>query len=205
MPTPLVPSCGGRGVQSTRATCRWESQLDWMDSWVWCVQRRDKKKHKITFFLLLLMSGSDPSASDLWPQSSEMATHSLARVTLMFVGLLMTLVATVFNTMTEFGAETGEAARLEGFFFPLFLYIGATVGVATFSSDPLCCPAACRCLPAEGGGSDAQVSDAHHAGTLGLLRVGLHLLLDFCHVHVLPGWTLQKVWLGQHWHPETAV
>lgn len=57
----------------------------------------------------------------------------------------------------------------------------------------LCCPSGCRCLPAEGGGCDAQVLDAHHAGTLGLLRLGLHLLVDFRHVHVLPGGTLQKV------------
>lgn len=57
----------------------------------------------------------------------------------------------------------------------------------------LCCPSGCRRLPAEEGGCDAQVLDAHHAGTLGLLRLGLHLLVDFRHVHVLPGGILQKV------------
>lgn len=118
-----------------------------------------------------------------------MATHSSARVALMLVGLLMVLVAATFNTMTEFGAKSG--AKFVSVFLSRFspscrhFRAPLTRSAARLSGR--------RRLPAEGGGGDAQVPDAHHAGALGLLRVGLHLFLDFCHVHVLPGRTLQKV------------
>lgn len=122
-----------------------------------------------------------------------MATHSHVRVALMFVGLLMVLVATTFNTLTEFGAKSGVKKLVcVCFFHYCCLFVGAFV--LPFSSDPLCCPSCRRRLPTEGRGCEAQVPDAHNAGTLGLLRMGLHLFLDFCHVYVLPGWTLQKVW-----------
>lgn len=117
-----------------------------------------------------------------------MATHSPARVTFMFVGLLTVVVATVFNTLREFGSESGEAACS-----CLFVCCFTLVALLSSSSDPLCCPSGCRRLSEEGGRSDAKVPDAYHAGTLDLLRVGLRLFLDFGHVHVLPGWTLQKV------------
>lgn len=130
------------------------------------------------------------SGVDLCPQTIAMATHSPARVALMFVGLLMVLLATTFNTMTEFGADSG-AKQLVGSRSRCLLVV--TFVLVSLHSDLLCCPSGCRRLPAEGGGCDAQVPDAYHTGTLGLLRVGLHLFLDFCHVHVLPGWTLQKV------------
>lgn len=37
-----------------------------------------------------------------------MATHSPARVVLMFVGMLTFLVAITFNTLSGFGADSGE-------------------------------------------------------------------------------------------------
>lgn len=70
-----------------------------------------KKKEEILFSVSSDERELSPGAH-LCPRTIDMATHSPARVALMFVGLLTVLAATTFNTLSEFGAKSGEAARL---------------------------------------------------------------------------------------------
>lgn len=45
---------------------------------------------------------------DFYPKTIIMETHSLARVVLMFVGLFTFLAAVIFNSLSGFGAKSGE-------------------------------------------------------------------------------------------------
>lgn len=45
---------------------------------------------------------------DFCPQPIVMATRSLARVVLMFVGMLTFLAAIIFNSLSGFGAKSGK-------------------------------------------------------------------------------------------------
>lgn len=47
--------------------------------------------------------------ADLYPQIRSMASRSLARVLLMFAGMLAFLCAITFNTLSAFGAKSGES------------------------------------------------------------------------------------------------
>lgn len=59
-------------------------------------------------FLVFFAKVDVVCSADLYPQIRSMATRSLARVLLMFAGMLAFLCALTFNTLSAFGAESGE-------------------------------------------------------------------------------------------------
>lgn len=157
--------------------------------WVACITGNHSHQIPLIFFFFAASDERElPPATDLCPLILAMATLSPARVALMFVGLLTVMTATTFNTLSEFGARSGKAAR--GAARPAVVAFRSFCLSSDCHSPP---PPENRHLPTEGGGRDPQVLHADHAGAVGLLCLGLHLLLDLRHVPVLPGGTLQKV------------
>lgn len=117
--------------------------------------------------------------ADLCPQIKSMASCSRARVALMFAGMLAFLAAITFNTMSGFGAKSGD-------YFTLFHSEAGEKWVHGRSC-------LCRRFPAEHRGGDPEVRDPNNPGSLGPVHLGLLLSLDLHHVHVLHRGTLQKV------------
>lgn len=107
MPTLLIQSGGGSGVSAGASAA-----LAGRSFWVACITGNHSHQIPLIFFFFAASDERElPPATDLCPLTLAMATLSPARVALMFVGLLTVLTATTFNTLSEFGARSGKAAR----------------------------------------------------------------------------------------------
>lgn len=118
---------------------------------------------------------------DFYLQIRSMASRSLARVALMFAGMLAFLTAITFNALSGFGPKSGD--YLAAFF--------VTARRETCEYKRAC--VFVRRFPSEHGGGGDEVRHPHNPCPLGPVHLGLHLSLDLCHVLVLHRGTLQKV------------
>lgn len=117
---------------------------------------------------------------DFCPQTIIMATHSPARVVLMLIGMLTFLAAITFNSLSGFGAKSGE-------FYLLFKSTFCKVCCGAYN---LLCLSQCRCFQAEHRGCDTEVYNTHNPCSVGSVCLGLHICLDFCYVYILSSGTL---------------
>lgn len=138
-----------------------------------------KKKITRLWFLIYCWNAS---FVDFCPQIIIMVPHSLTRVVLMFVGMLTFFTAIIFNSLSGFGAKSGDFKKIN----PRFCRVYRGLYNQLCSSN-------CRCFQAEGRGRDSEVYNPYNPCSLGSVHVGLQLSLDFFNVHVLFSGTVPKV------------